>query len=850
MKAIEVKKDLYWVGALDPGLRIFDIIMYTPFGTTYNSYVIKGSKKTAVFETVKERFFDEYLERLESLDIDVTKIDYIVVNHTEPDHAGSVAKLLDVSKNAKVVGSAVAIRFLKAIANREFEYIEVKDKDSIDLGGKTLEFIAAPFLHWPDSMYTYIPEDKTLITCDSFGCHYSTESMFDDKIENYNDYSSALKYYFDGIMGPFKPFVLRAYDKIKDLEIDLVCPGHGPILRDDPWKVINQYKEWSTPIKNDDKNVVICYVSAYGYTKSLAEKISEGIKNTGDYTVELLDVIYNKQEDVMAKIDSSVGVLFGSPTINSDALKPILDLLNIMNPIVHNAKPSGAFGSYGWSGEAVPNIERRLAELRLDVMTPGLKVNFKPSEEEFVSAYKFGENFGKKIAEHLSNVVKPKRKSGTKKWKCLVCGVVFEGSKPPETCPVCGAGKEQFIEITEEEITFASEKEENFVIIGNGAAGFYAADAIRKRNKVAKITILSSEKYRTYFRPELSDYISTNLPDKTLYVADEKWYTDNNINVILGVTVKKIESKTKELILEDKSIIGYDKLIIATGSRNYLPPIKGVHLDGVYTLKSMEDAENIKKKIPEIKNAVVIGGGLLGLEAAWEMKKAGVNVTVIEFLPRLLPRQLDEVGGKTFASLAEKSGINIILGDSADKIIGTTKVEGVALKIGKPIPADLVLFSVGIRSNKELAEASGIEVHNGILVNNKMQTSEKDIFAAGDAAEYDHIVFGNWTAAVEMSKIAGASAAGDDVHFEGFVSSVMFNALNTSVLSLGEISPEGGKKLEIADESTKTLKTLFFKNDILKGGYLIGDASSGGKLILAMQEGKTLNESLAEGIII
>lgn len=850
MKAIEVKKDLFWVGALDPGLRIFDIIMYTPFGTTYNSYVIRGTKKTAVFETVKERFFDEYLARLKSLDIDVTNIDYIVVNHTEPDHAGSVAKLLDVAKHAKVVGSAVAIRFLKAIANRDFEYIEVKDKDSIDLGGKTLEFIAAPFLHWPDSMYTYIPEDKTLITCDSFGCHYCLDEMFDDKIPKYDDYAEALKYYFDGIMGPFKPFVLRAYDKIKDLDIDLVCPGHGPILRDDPWKVINLYKEWSMPNKNADKNVVICYVSAYGYTKSMAEKISEGIKNTGDYTVELLDVIYNKQEEVMEKIDSSVGVLFGSPTINSDALKPILDLLNIMNPIVHNGKPAGAFGSYGWSGEAVPNIERRLTELRLDVMTPSLKVNFKPSEQEFVSAYKFGENFGKKIAEHLSNAVEPKRKSGTKKWKCLVCGVVFEGSKPPETCPVCGAGKEQFIEITEEEITFASEEKENYVIIGNGAAGFYAADAIRKRNKIAKINIISSEKYRTYFRPELSDYISQDLPDSKLYVADDKWYTDNKIDVTLGLTVKEIKPKTKELILEDNSKINYDKLIIATGSRNFLPTIKGAHLDGVYTLKSMEDAETIKRKIPEIKNAVVIGGGLLGLESAWEMKKAGVNVTVVEFLPRLLPKQLDEVGGKAFEALAEKSGINIILGDSADKIIGTTKVEGVAFKIGKTIPADLVLFSVGIRSNKDLAETCGIKVHNGILVNEKMETSEKDIFAAGDVAEYDHTVFGNWTAAVEMAKIAGANASGDDVRFEGFVSSVIFNALNTSVLSLGEISPEGGKKLEIADESTNTIKTLFFKNDVLKGGYLLGDTSSGGKLILAMQEEKTVNEALAEGLII
>ncbi|MEQ8199672.1 MAG: FprA family A-type flavoprotein, partial [Clostridiaceae bacterium] len=164
MHALEVKKDIYWVGALDPGLRIFDIIMYTPHGTTYNSYVVKGSDKTAVFETVKEQFFDQYVERLYDLNIDIASIDYIIIDHTEPDHAGSVAKLLDLSPNAKVVGSAAAVRFMRNIANRNFESIIVSDNDTLSLGSKTLKFISAPFLHWPDTIYTYIPEDRTLVT--------------------------------------------------------------------------------------------------------------------------------------------------------------------------------------------------------------------------------------------------------------------------------------------------------------------------------------------------------------------------------------------------------------------------------------------------------------------------------------------------------------------------------------------------------------------------------------------------------------------------------------------------------------------------------------------------------------
>lgn len=398
MKAVEVKKDIYWVGALDPNLRVFDIIMYTPYGTTYNSYVVKGSEKIAVFETVKEQFFDEYIQRLKSLDIDVTKIDYIIVDHTEPDHAGSVSKLLELSPNAKVVGSTAAINFLRDIANKNFESIVAEHNSTISLGNKTLRFISAPFLHWPDSIYTYVEEDNVLITCDSFGSHYCTNNVFNDLVENENNYMDALKYYYDCIFGPFKSYVLQALNKIKDLKIDIVCPGHGPVLRNNPQKVMELYKKWSTVEKNPNaqKYVVIPFVSAYGYTEQLSNKIADGIRSAGNFNVEMFNVIYSDKKEILNKIGEADGVLFGSPTINSDALEPIMELLINLNPIVHGKKFAGAFGSYGWSGEAVKNIEDRLKQLRLNV-SPGLRIKFKPSEKELDTAFEFGKNFGYKI---------------------------------------------------------------------------------------------------------------------------------------------------------------------------------------------------------------------------------------------------------------------------------------------------------------------------------------------------------------------------------------------------------------------------------------------------------------------
>ena len=848
MKAIEIKKDIYWVGALDPGLRIFDIVMYTPYGTTYNSYIVKGSKKTAIFETVKEKFFDEYLARLDSLNIDIKNIDYIVVDHTEPDHAGSVEKLLDIAKNAKVVGSSTAIKFLQNIVNHSFEYIEVKDGSSLDLGDKTLKFISAPLLHWPDTIYTYVPEEKLLITCDSFGCHYSSEKIFNDLIEDKEKYMDALKYYFDCIMGPFKPYVLKAYNKIKDLPMDIICPGHGPILRDNPKKVVELYKKWSTEDDiSKNKEITICYVSAYGYTKEIAHKIAEGIKSVDNFTINSFDVIYSKEEEIMSKINSSIGLLFGSPTITSDALRPIYDVINSLNPIIHGGRFAGAFGSYGWSGEAVPNIEERLKQLRMKLPVPGLKINFKPSKEDNNRAYNFGRSFAEKIKENLNKTSANIKSSSTiKKWKCIICGVVFEGTKPPEFCPVCGASKDQFIEITENKNLFKSENAEKVVIVGNGAAGYYAAEAIRKRNKKCTVEIISSENRPTYFRPELSDYLTENIEDSKFYVSQPSWYEDNRIILRLNSKVIKINPANKELLLSDGSKENYDKLILSTGSHNFKPDLPGIDKNGVYTLKDITDANNIKNHIKTSKNAVVIGGGLLGLEAASEMKKSGLNVTVVEFFDRLLPKQLDKSGANLFEKLISKNGINLILGDSCTGILGNTSVSGVRLKSGRTINADMVLFSIGIRPNKKLAEECGIKTNKGILVNENMETNVKEIYAAGDAAELNGIIYGNWTAAVEMGKTAGANAVGDKTSFKDFVSSVIFDALGTSVVSFGDVTNTENEKLQFLNPKLNECKTLFFMNNVLSGGYLIGNTSAAGKLILAMKDNKSLKEILKD----
>lgn len=842
LKSLKLKNDLYWVGSLDPNLRVFDIIMYTPYGTTYNSYVLKANSKTILFETVKAKHFDSYLARLRDLNIDLNNIDYIVVSHTEPDHAGSVEKILELSPNTKIIATQNAINYLKEIVNCKFEYIVVKDNDKIQVENKTLKFIEAPLLHWPDTMYTYIEDDEVLVTCDSFGSHYSSEGIVNTKIENKEHYMDALRYYYDCIMGPFKQYVVNAVDKIKDLKIDIICPGHGPVLVENPMEIVDIYYNWS---KNEiivpKKDITICYVSAYGYTETLAQNIKKGIESISDYNVIMYDVINHSMDEILQSIASSQGVLFGTPTINGDALKPIWDVLVSLNPIVHGTKVSSAFGSYGWSGEGVPNTVQRLEQLRMKIVDP-LIVNFKPSKDDLKNAVEFGKKFIAKTIDNYS------LKNSTKKWKCVICSEVFDGNQAPDVCPVCGAKHDQFIEVVVENITFRKDSDENFVVIGNGASGFYAADAIRKRNKTCKITMISNEKELSYFRPSLSDLINQDVNKEEFYIADEDWYKENNIELLLGINVENIDENKKTIKLNDNKALGYDKLILANGSSNFVPPIEGKDLEGVYTLRNKKDLDEIKEALKNSKKAVVVGGGLLGLEAAYEIVLKGVDTTVVESMPNLLSRQLDKDGSEILEKSIKQSGLNLLLNTCVDKIEGGKHVSKVILKDGSSIDADIVIFSIGVRSNIGIANGTDIKVNRGIVVDKNMKTSSKDIYACGDVAEIDNIVWSIWPAAIDMGKVAGANAVGDEVEFEVENYPVGLEVFDTNVFSIGNISDYDGC-LILKDEKNYKYKKLFFKDDILVGAIYINNLDTNVKAVSLIEEKANMSKVLKNSIL-
>ncbi len=397
---LDITSNIKWIGVLDPDLVTFDVVMETKYGTTYNSFFIDDKEKT-IIETVKEKFWEIYETKIHQL-TDPAEIKYIILNHTEPDHSGSLKNLLKIAPNATVLASGNAIRYLNDLLGEPFRHRIVKDGETMSTGNKNFKFIGAPNLHWPDSMYTWLEPDQVLFTCDSFGAHYAHESMFDDLAGNWDD---AFTYYFDVILKPFSKFMLKAIEKIRPLPISAICPGHGPILRNDWKKYVDLSEKYAKeylglPQKN---RVFIPYVSAYRNTAILAEKIAEGVRSAGNIEVDVCDIEMVPHDQINNSIARSNGLLIGSPVINQNILPQIYQMFALINPIRDRGKLAGAFGSYGWSGEGEKIITTNIESVKLQYIGESFFTKFTPHNQELEKAFDYGKNFGRQLLKHIED---------------------------------------------------------------------------------------------------------------------------------------------------------------------------------------------------------------------------------------------------------------------------------------------------------------------------------------------------------------------------------------------------------------------------------------------------------------
>jgi len=432
-----------------------------------------------------------------------------------------------------------------------------------------------------------------------------------------------------------------------------------------------------------------------------------------------------------------------------------------------------------------------------------------------------------------------------KKWECTVCGYIHEGDEPPEFCPICDARIEEFELVEEELVEVIKTDVQKIVIIGNGAAGMEAARSARRTSDEAEIHVFAKENHPFYSRLFLTSYLAGEKVEKDLIVYKSDWYESNKIIQHLNEEIQKIIPQEKKIFTTNE-VYNYDRLILCNGSFPFNPYQPMCNKKGVFTLRTLDDANAILNCSKDVKKVVIVGGGILGLEAAGALAKKNIEVNVLEYSKTLMPRQLDETGADVLVNILSELGINVHTGTELLEIIGDEDVTAVKLKDGREIITDLVIISIGIVPNVALAEDADLQVNRGIIVDDFLRTSDPNIFAAGDVAEHNSKIYGLWYASAEQGKMAGQNAAGANVQYDGTIPSSVLKVIGKDLTSLGQFNKKQANEKEIVsyDKKSNDYKKLVIRDNEILGAIIFGDNKLGSSIELIMKKKLKLPQQL------
>jgi len=391
---VRLAEGIFWVGAVDWNARNFHGYTYTTHrGTTYNAYLILDEKNVLV-DTVYKPFGEEMMGRIREV-IDPSRIDYLIANHVETDHSGAIGYVARLAPKVRVLCTQRGKEGLQKHYYKDWNFRVVKTGDELKLGNRTLQFLEAPMLHWPDSMFTYVKEEALLLPNDAFGQHLATTERFTDEVDEGILMEEATKY-FANILTPFSDLIIKKIEEVQKLGIPIktIGPSHGLIWRKDPEKIIQAYLRWS---RGEAANrVVIAYDTMWGSTEKMAHAMLEGIKAAG-VEGRLYKLSVSDRSDVIAQVLQAKGLLVGSSTINRDILPTVAPFIEDLKGLKPKAKIGAAFGSYGWSGEAAKTLEEKLKQAGVNVIQPALTLKWVPSPEELQACFEFGKKFAEAV---------------------------------------------------------------------------------------------------------------------------------------------------------------------------------------------------------------------------------------------------------------------------------------------------------------------------------------------------------------------------------------------------------------------------------------------------------------------
>lgn len=396
--AVKISDHVYWVGAIDWTIRDFHGYT-TPHGSTYNAYLIMADKITLI-DTVKAPFKDEMLARIKSV-VDPAQIKYIISNHSEMDHSGCLPEVIDIIGPEKVFASAVGVKTLKELFHDQHEIIPVKDGENLSLGNMELTFMETRMIHWPDSMFTYLAKDELLFSQDAFGMHLATLERFADEIPAATlEYEAAT--YYANIVLPYSPIVLKALEKVTAAgwKINIIAPDHGPVWRKDLGKIIDLYRKWAG--QKPTAKAVVVYATMWHSTEKMAVAIAEALAGAG-IKVKLVSMNETHRSEVVYEVLNAGALIVGSSTLNNNILPQMADVMTYLKGLKPANLIGAAFGSFGWSGESVRDLEGMLKEMKVEIAAPAVSCKHVPDDAVLAKCHELGKTIAAELLKKVSS---------------------------------------------------------------------------------------------------------------------------------------------------------------------------------------------------------------------------------------------------------------------------------------------------------------------------------------------------------------------------------------------------------------------------------------------------------------
>ncbi|MCD8341768.1 MAG: FAD-dependent oxidoreductase [Clostridiales bacterium] len=812
MERIDQTQTLWHIGVSDPSLRVFRQVSFTEQGLLYGSYLLDTGAGYLLLGTVPRRHYRQWLENIRSV-TPPDGVKWAVIFGGEDELAGAKLLLEQCPDLTLIAGTGTLFRLRQGLP-AGFQSIEIRTSRTLRLGERELLFQVVPEKFATASLYVVDEAGKTLFTADAFGSDYAGERPLLSELPDPTDYFRGAKRYYADLLGrKRKDSLAQAVALLRTHDIQRICPALGPVADCGLERLTALYTEEGPAAPHP--NVAIVYAGSE-LLSGLAAQVRQGLTEAGIGAVTCYDLSAESRDEVLAALPAADAILFGVDGIWGNADKALWDMATSLLKEDCKGKLASVFYRAA-AGELVEDFRQRLTDLGFTLTLQDFFVQGQPTEQDNKHALDYG--FG--VGCSVLRVPNPRKPTLV---KCLVCGEIFDASLG--ACPVCGVGLEQCVPVEEDDALFHQDTDRRYVVVGGGVAAVSAAEAIRRRDETGSVLMLSAEPGLPINRPMLTKDIQTaaEAPEQ-LAIHPLEWYQERAIDLRLGCTVTAMDTAEKTVTTADGDCIPYDKLVIATGAECFIPPFEGWQKPGVLTIRHLADSAALAGLMQNATQAVVIGGGVLGLEAASELLRSGLKVTVLEASPQIIGRQADAKSAALLREQMAAMGVACYEGVSIAAVEGEERATAVRLGDGRVFPADFVIVSCGNRGNVQAAKAAGIAVERSIVVNQRMETSAADVYACGDCAQFDGMNYQLWAEASGQGTVAGANAAGEKLTYANQLLGLSLEGFGTTLFAIGD----PGKKpdvpyqtVEVSDSLRNRHETYWFFGGSLEGTVVIG----------------------------